>query len=130
MISRDGDDVLIRIKVVPGARSNGIAGVLGDRLKIRVSAPPEGGRANKAVCAMIAAALGAKPRQVSVESGQTSPEKVLRISGVDVEMVARLSLSRRPDPPDDMGSGCDAGPADNARSASGDRAHRQVDGLR
>jgi uncharacterized protein (TIGR00251 family) len=94
MISRDGDDVLIRIKVVPGASDNEIAGVLGDRLKIRVSAPAEGGRANEAVCAVIAAALGVKPRQVLVESGQTSPEKVLRISGVDVEMVARLRMAR------------------------------------
>jgi uncharacterized protein (TIGR00251 family) len=94
MISRDGDDVLIRIKVVPGASGNEIAGVLGDRLKIRVSAPAEGGRANEAVCAVIAAALGVKPRQVLVESGQTSPEKVLRISGVDVEMVARLRMAR------------------------------------
>ena len=87
MISRDGDDVLIRIKVVPGASGNEIAGVLGDRLKVRVSAPGEGGRANKSVCAVIAAALNAKPRQVSVESGQTSAEKVLRISGVELEAV-------------------------------------------
>ena len=56
MISRDGGDVLIRVKVVPGASRAGIAGVLGDRLKVRVSAPAEGGRANKAVCAVIAAA--------------------------------------------------------------------------
>ena len=90
MISPDGDDVLIRIKVVPGASGNGITGVLGDRLKVRVSAPPEGGRANKAVCAVIAAALGAKPRQVSVQSGQTSPEKVVRVSGIRFETAARL----------------------------------------
>ncbi len=82
--------MLIRIKVVPGATANGIAGVLGDRLKVRVSAPAEGGRANKAVCAVIAAALGAKPRQVSVESGHTSPEKVLRVSGVEYETLAGL----------------------------------------
>jgi len=90
VISQDGADVLIRVRVVPGASGNGIAGVLGDRLKVRVSAPAEAGRANKAVCAVIAAQLGVKPRQVSVESGRASPEKVLRISGVGPERVARL----------------------------------------
>ena len=93
MISRDGDDVLIRIKVVPGASGNEIAGVLGNRLKVRVSAPAEGGRANEAVCAVIAAALGVKPRQVSVESGHASAQKVLRVSGVELEFVARVVRS-------------------------------------
>ena len=90
MISQDGGDVLIRVRVVPGASSNGIAGVLGDRLKVRVSAPAEGGRANKAVCAVIAAQLGVKPRQVSIESGRASPEKLLRVSDVERAMVARV----------------------------------------
>ncbi len=94
MITQDGGDVLIRVKVVPGASRAGIAGVLGDRLKVRVSAPAEGGRANKAVCAVIAAALGGRPRQVSVESGHTSAEKVLRVSDVEFETVARLRRAR------------------------------------
>ena len=90
MISQDGGDVLICVRVVPGASGNGIAGVLGDRLKVRVSAPAEGGRANKAVCAVIATQLGVRPRQVSVESGHTSPEKLLRVSDVERAMVAGL----------------------------------------
>jgi hypothetical protein len=79
--------ILLRVKAVPGARRTEIAGVLGEgeqaRLKIRVSAPPEGGKANKAICALVAKALGVKPRDVSVIAGQTNPEKTLRIEGVE-----------------------------------------------
>ncbi|MHC4416688.1 MAG: DUF167 domain-containing protein [Planctomycetota bacterium] len=81
MIEQDGQDVLIRIKAVPGASRDGIAGVLGNRLKVRVSAPPEDGKANKAICKLIAAALGVRSNQVSIESGPTSPEKTFRVSG-------------------------------------------------
>ena len=45
-------------KVVPRASRNGIAGWLGDELKIRVSAPPEKGEANKAVEDVLAKVLG------------------------------------------------------------------------
>ena len=83
-----GEDVLIRVKAVPGASRDGVAGVLGDRLKVRVSAPPEGGRANRAVCAVIARALGVKQRQVSIETGRTSPEKTIRVEDCRVGSVA------------------------------------------
>lgn len=78
------------MKVVPGARRDEIAGMLGARLKVRVSAPPEGGRANAAVCALVAAALGVRPRQVQIEKGHASAEKTLRVSGADPARVARL----------------------------------------
>jgi len=84
VIAADGPDVLIRIKAVPGASRQEIAGPLGNRLKVRVSAPPEGGRANKAVCQLIARALGVKPKQVSIEAGRTSPEKTVRVQDCDV----------------------------------------------
>lgn len=93
ILAESGGGVLIRLKAVPGAKRDQIAGLLGDRLKIRVSAPPEGGRANKAICTLLAAALGVKPRDVEIVSGQTNPEKLARVSGVAIEAVrAALGL--------------------------------------
>jgi uncharacterized protein (TIGR00251 family) len=89
MIEQDGEDVLIRVKAVPGASRDEIAGIVGNCLKVRVSAPPEGGRANKAICRVVATALGAKPRQVTVERGHASPEKTLRVAGCDTAAVTK-----------------------------------------
>lgn len=91
-----GDDgaCTLRVKAVPGAKRDEISGVWGEgeqaRLKIRVSAPPEGGKANKAICTLIARSLGVRQRDVAVVSGQTNPEKTLRIEGVDAERVRAL----------------------------------------
>ena len=65
-----------------GSRREEIVGWLGERLKVKVAAPPEDGRANEAVCRLIATALGVGVRAVSVVSGHSRPEKTLRIEGV------------------------------------------------
>ena len=78
---------LLSVKAVPGAKRDAIAGVLGDRLKVRVAAPPEGGKANKAICALLAGSLGLKPAQVTVQAGHTHPEKTVRIEGLDAPAV-------------------------------------------
>ncbi|MCC6229570.1 MAG: DUF167 domain-containing protein [Phycisphaerales bacterium] len=74
---------VLRVKVVPGSSREAIAGRLGDRLKVRVSAPPEAGAANQAVCRLIADALGVRARDVRISAGHTRPEKTLEIDGVD-----------------------------------------------
>lgn len=79
----------VSIKVVPGARRDEIAGMLGDRVKVRVSAPAEGGKANAAVCGLIARAVGVRTRDVRIVSGETSEEKVVEIAGVSGEDVCR-----------------------------------------
>jgi len=65
-------------------------GPLGDRLKIKVSAPPEAGKANKSVCALLAHALGVPDRDVEVIHGHTSPEKTVRITGKTAADLASL----------------------------------------
>ncbi|MBX3388135.1 MAG: DUF167 domain-containing protein [Phycisphaeraceae bacterium] len=75
----------IFLKVVPGSSRDAIAGVLGDRLKVKVAAAPEGGKANKAVCALLASTLAVKSRDVSIIAGATSPEKTVRINSLTVE---------------------------------------------
>jgi len=77
--------LLIRVKAVPGASRDQIAGAVGDRLKIKVAAPPEAGKANKAVRKLLAGALGTRAANVAVESGETSPLKVIRIRADDPE---------------------------------------------
>ncbi len=84
---QQGGDVLVPVKVVPKASRDRIIGELAGRLKVGVSAAPEKGAANQAVCKLIASALGIRVQQVQVESGHTSPLKILRISGVSLERV-------------------------------------------
>lgn len=82
-----GDGVLLRIKAVPGAKRDEIVGTHGDRLKVRVSQPPEGGKANAAICALIAGVLGVGVRDVEVTAGHTSPMKTVRVLGVTISEV-------------------------------------------
>ena len=73
--------ILLPIKAVPGASRDQIASMLGDRLKVRIAAPPESGKANAAICRFIAKALNTKPATVTIHSGHTNPEKMLAITG-------------------------------------------------
>ncbi len=86
IVSQDGADVLVSIKVVPGASRDALAGVLGDRLKIRVGAPPEGGKANAAVIRLLEATLG-RGTVVDMVSGHGSPRKQVRIHGTTADAV-------------------------------------------
>lgn len=87
-------NAVIAVKAVPGASRDQIAGALGDRLKVRVSAPPEGGKANKAICALIAGALGVGPKCVEIIGGLASPEKTVRVLGLTAaEVAARLNAA-------------------------------------
>jgi uncharacterized protein (TIGR00251 family) len=81
----------ILVKAVPGARRDEIVGPLGDRLKVRVSAPPEGGKANQAIASLLAAALGVRERDVTLIAGHTRPEKVFEVIGADPAAVQRLT---------------------------------------
>ena len=82
-IESTGSGVIVAVKVVPGGSRDAIAGLLGDALKIKVSAPPEGGKANKAVCQLLAKTLGVAARDVQVMAGHTQPNKRIAIQGVD-----------------------------------------------
>ncbi len=82
-----GEGVLLRVKVVPGASRSRVVGMLGDRLKVAVAAPPEGGKANKAVCKLIAEVLGLPVRDVVVSAGTSNPQKTLVITGLSTDRV-------------------------------------------
>ena len=83
--------VRLSVKVVPGASRDEIAGWLGDALKVRVSAPPEKGKANQAVERVIAKALGLSAKDVKVVVGQSNPRKTIEVKGInEMELYQRL----------------------------------------
>ncbi|MCY2924630.1 MAG: DUF167 family protein [Planctomycetota bacterium] len=83
---------ILPVKVVPGSSRDKIAGVLGEALKITTSAPPEKGKANLAVAALLAAALGVDKRSVELISSPSNPRKEFRISGLSSAQIRqRLS---------------------------------------
>jgi uncharacterized protein (TIGR00251 family) len=89
---RDGG-AQFAVKAVPGSSRDRIQGLYGDALKVAVAAPPERGKANEAICALLASALGVPERNVSVIAGGTSPRKTLRVLGLTADDVRqRLAL--------------------------------------
>lgn len=67
--------------VQPGAKRSGVAGLHGDRLKIRIAAPARDGRANDALVAFVAETLGIAKGRVGVAKGAQSREKLLVVAG-------------------------------------------------
>lgn len=80
----------IAVKVVPRASRDEIVGWLDGALKVRVAAPPADGRANAALEALLAAALGVPKRAVRVAAGHGSQRKRIEIDGL-----ARAEIERR-----------------------------------
>ncbi|NLT06131.1 MAG: DUF167 domain-containing protein [Solirubrobacterales bacterium] len=81
------------VRVVARAAREEIAGERGGRLVVRVTAPPIEGRANAAVCRLVAKALGAPKSSVTVARGQTARDKQLAVADMDDgEVRQRLGL--------------------------------------
>lgn len=84
----------VRVRVQPKARRPGLGGLRptsdGPRLVVSVSAPPEDGRANRAVCVALADALGIPGSTVSVAQGAAAREKLLRVAGDPAWLSPRL----------------------------------------
>jgi uncharacterized protein len=81
----------VRIRLSPRARRSELLGRHGSGWKARVAEPPERGRANAALEALLADALGVQRMSVRVVSGHGSRDKLLEVDGLDArEIEARL----------------------------------------
>jgi hypothetical protein len=82
--------VRLQVRVHPGARRPGLVGRLADgSLKLAVAEAPEGGRANRAVEALLSGALSLRRAQVRVVSGAAARLKQVEIEGLDAAEVER-----------------------------------------
>lgn len=86
----------LRLRVVPGTTHPGVVGRLGDAWKVRVTAPPEAGKANEAVLTMLADVLGLERRDLALTSGRGSRDKVVAFAGLTHEDAdARLAAAAK-----------------------------------
>jgi uncharacterized protein (TIGR00251 family) len=81
--------IRLRLRVSPGSRRTEVAGRHGDGWKVRVAAPPEGGRANDAVLELLAERLELPRRALSIVSGHRGRDKVVEMTGIDHDVIER-----------------------------------------
>jgi uncharacterized protein (TIGR00251 family) len=79
--------VILAVKIHPRAKKNAITGEVGEALKVALTAPPVDGRANAACVEFFAKLLKVPRSSVTIASGQTSRNKVIRITGISAETV-------------------------------------------
>ena len=86
-IEQTPDGAVIRVKALPGSRTNEVRGEQDGMLKVSVTQIPEKGKANKAVQEQLAKGLGLRKSQVRLISGETSSLKRFLITGVTIDEI-------------------------------------------
>lgn len=79
----------VRLRVSPGANSAHVVGRHGEAWKVRVAAPPEGGRANEAVVRLLAETLSLPCDAVTLVSGHGARDKIVQLAGLDPTQIER-----------------------------------------
>ena len=75
----------MEVRLRPAAKKSEIEGFRDGVLRARVKEPPREGRANEALVALVAEALGVPKRDVAIVRGFSSPDKVLSVAGLSSE---------------------------------------------
>ncbi len=88
-----GNVCLLCLRVTPRARRDEVVGDRGDRLVVKLTAPPVKGAANKALLEFLAQRLDLPVRCLTLVSGETSREKRVRIEGLDEREARRRLLA-------------------------------------
>ena len=85
-----GQGYLLRLTVAPGAQRTQVVGLYGDRLKIRLAAPPEKGAANRELVDFLARALGLPKSSLKLTVGAQSRSKVVAVADLSPDLRDRL----------------------------------------
>lgn len=88
-ITSSSDGVYIDVRVIPRAGKAGIAGTRSGALLVRLNAPPVDGAANAELIEVLSEALGVPRRSVTLESGERSRSKRVRVVGMAADDVRR-----------------------------------------
>jgi uncharacterized protein (TIGR00251 family) len=89
-IQQLGKAVVFTVKVVPGSSRTQFGELLNGMVKIRVSAAPQKGKANKELVDFLAKQLGVRSRAVSIISGHKTAVKQVQVSGLEVQRIVQI----------------------------------------
>ncbi len=93
---RDGG-VVLRVQAVPGSRRNAVLGIRNGALRVAVTQVAEKGKANKALIEVLAKQLGLRKSQITLMSGETSPQKQYFVDSITVsELRERIDQQLNP----------------------------------
>ncbi len=87
-LASSAEGPILPVRARAGARRTGILGQQAGSLQVSVTQAPEKGKANKAIIAALAEALGLKKSQIKLIAGETSQQKRFLISGIDIDELA------------------------------------------
>jgi uncharacterized protein (TIGR00251 family) len=129
----DGGDVIVDAWVQPRAAKNALVGFHGRALKVKVTAPPVDGKANDAICRLIARWVGVPPSRVEVVAGHSSRSKRIRLFGVAPQAVtaafALVLSSRAHDGGQEAIHAEDSVPKERRQEAAGEEDGREERGI-
>lgn len=80
-ISRRG--ITIKVRVEPRSSTKGVAGIVGDTLKIRLNSPPVGGAANEELVEILSEEIGIRKTALKIIRGHSSKDKIIEIEGIN-----------------------------------------------
>jgi uncharacterized protein (TIGR00251 family) len=90
IVQQSDTGLLLQVRVQPRASLARVEGVQGERLRLRVAAPPLEGAANAACIALLAKVLGIRRSQVHLHAGQKSRDKLFHIAGLTAAEVKAI----------------------------------------
>lgn len=86
-VREENGGVLIRVRVVPRASKNELAGLVDGALRVRLAAPPVEGAANRACLEFMAGVLSVPKSRLKIVMGETSRSKVIFVAGMTRDQV-------------------------------------------
>jgi uncharacterized protein len=84
-----GGSTRLRLRVIPGSSRSGVVGRHGEAWKLRVTAPPERGKANEAALDLLAGALRVEPGALRLVAGHGARDKTVEVVGLSTDEAER-----------------------------------------
>jgi uncharacterized protein (TIGR00251 family) len=91
-VTESSEGATLTVRVTPRASRNQIAGVAGGMLKVHLTAPPVEGAANAALLEFLARQLGLRRAQLTLISGASARQKLIRITGLSAQEIEKRLL--------------------------------------